>query len=75
VRQKIVAGCNRHYSDYLPSNQVVGGSNPSGRTKIKGVYEAGAALSHVYFPTTAIVSTSWIYVMENGLSGDRRCWQ
>jgi hypothetical protein len=30
------------------------------------LYEAGAALSHVYFPTTSIVSL--LYVMENGAS-------
>jgi hypothetical protein len=43
---KIVAGCNRHYSDHLPSNQVVGGSNPSGRTKINdlGAKFLGAVL-------------------------------
>jgi CRP-like cAMP-binding protein len=32
------------------------------------VYEAGTALSHVYFPTTAIVSL--LYVMENGASAE-----
>jgi CRP-like cAMP-binding protein len=32
------------------------------------MYEAGATLSHVYFPTTAIVSL--LYVMENGASGE-----
>ena len=30
------------------------------------LYEPGAGLSHVYFPTTAIVSL--LYVMENGAS-------
>jgi hypothetical protein len=29
------------------------------------LYESGATLSHVYFPTTAIVSL--LYVMENGV--------
>jgi CRP-like cAMP-binding protein len=32
------------------------------------MYEAGGLLSHVYFPTTAIVSL--LYVMENGASGE-----
>jgi hypothetical protein len=30
------------------------------------LYESGGTLSHVYFPTTAIVSL--LYVMENGAS-------
>jgi CRP-like cAMP-binding protein len=32
------------------------------------LYESGAMLSHVYFPTTAIVSL--LYVMENGASAE-----
>ena len=32
------------------------------------LYEPGATLSHVYFPTTAIVSL--LYVMENGASAE-----
>jgi CRP-like cAMP-binding protein len=32
------------------------------------VYESGATLSHVYFPTTAIVSL--LYVLENGASAE-----
>jgi CRP-like cAMP-binding protein len=32
------------------------------------LYESGAGLSHVYFPTTAIVSL--LYVMENGASAE-----
>jgi CRP-like cAMP-binding protein len=32
------------------------------------VYESGGALSHVYFPTSAIVSL--LYVMENGASAE-----
>ena len=32
------------------------------------LYESGASLSHVYFPTTAIVSL--LYVMENGASAE-----
>ena len=32
------------------------------------LYESGGALSHVYFPTTAIVSL--LYVMENGSSAE-----
>lgn len=34
----------------------------------KVMYEAGATLTHVYFPTTSIVSL--LYVMENGASGE-----
>ena len=30
----------------------------------KVLYEPGSTLSHMYFPTTAIVS--WVYVLENG---------
>lgn len=32
----------------------------------KVIYEPGSILSHMYFPTTAIVS--WVYVLENGAS-------
>src|SRR5882724_1624224 len=32
------------------------------------LYESGGTLSHVYFPTTAIVSL--LYVMENGASAE-----
>src|SRR6187431_1623809 len=32
------------------------------------IYESGSTLSHVYFPTTAIVSL--LYVMENGASAE-----
>ena len=32
------------------------------------LYESGSALSHVYFPTTAVVSL--LYVMENGASAE-----
>ena len=32
------------------------------------LYESGTTLSHVYFPTTAIVSL--LYVMENGASAE-----
>src|SRR5580692_9296792 len=32
------------------------------------MYESGGLLTHVYFPTTAIVSL--LYVMENGSSGE-----
>jgi CRP-like cAMP-binding protein len=34
----------------------------------KALYESGGQLSHVYFPTTAIVSL--LYVMENGASAE-----
>jgi CRP-like cAMP-binding protein len=34
----------------------------------KVLYESGAILSHVYFPTTAIISL--LYVMENGSSAE-----
>ena len=34
----------------------------------KVLYESGSSLSHVYFPTTAIVSL--LYVMEDGASGE-----
>jgi hypothetical protein len=34
----------------------------------QALYESGSTLSHVYFPTTAIVSL--LYVMENGSSAE-----
>ena len=34
----------------------------------KVLYEPGSTLSHVYFPTTSIVSL--LYVMENGASAE-----
>lgn len=34
----------------------------------KVLYESGGQLSHVYFPTSSIVS--WLYVMENGASNE-----
>jgi CRP-like cAMP-binding protein len=47
---------------WLPQLEVV--VMPLGQV----LYESGATLSHVYFPTTAIVSL--LYVMENGASAE-----
>jgi len=47
---------------WLPSLELI--KMPLGTV----LYEPGAALSHVYFPTTAIVSL--LYVMENGASAE-----
>ena len=50
------------YTRWLPQLEQV--DMPLGRV----LYESGAPLSHVYFPTTAIVSL--LYVMENGASAE-----
>jgi CRP-like cAMP-binding protein len=50
------------YTRWLPQLEWV--DMPLGRV----LYESGAPLSHVYFPTTAIVSL--LYVMENGASAE-----
>ncbi|MEO8525975.1 MAG: Crp/Fnr family transcriptional regulator, partial [Caldimonas sp.] len=47
---------------WLPQLELV--DLPLGRV----IYESGASVSHVYFPTTAIVSL--LYVMENGASAE-----
>src|SRR5271156_4505053 len=44
--------------------QLESGQMPLG----EGLYEAGGTLTHVYFPTTSIVSL--LYVMENGASAE-----
>jgi len=41
---------------------------PVGLTLGQVLYESGSTLSHVYFPTTALVSL--LYVMENGASAE-----
>ncbi len=48
------------YSAWAPHFEIV--DLPMGKV----LYEPGAILGHVYFPTTAIVS--WIYVLSNGAS-------
>jgi hypothetical protein len=50
------------YQRWLPSLEHV--ELPLGQV----LYESGAVLSHVYFPTTAIVSL--LYVMANGASAE-----
>lgn len=50
------------WSRWLPQLEVV--EMPLGAV----LYEAGATMSHVYFPTTAIVSL--LYVMEDGSSAE-----
>ena len=51
-----------HLQRWLPLLEAV--EMPLGHV----LYESGRALSHVYFPTTAIVSL--LYVMENGASAE-----
>jgi CRP-like cAMP-binding protein len=51
-----------HYQQWLPSLEEVELS--LGQV----LYESGTVLSHVYFPTTAIISL--LYVMENGASAE-----
>ena len=53
-RQKGSVGCRSWSPCDMPLGSVL--------------YEPGVALSHVYFPTTAIVSL--LYVMENGASAE-----
>jgi hypothetical protein len=62
---------NNHLIDSLPAEQWMRWEPhleevdlPLGRV----LYESGSKLSHVYFPTTAIVSL--LYVMENGASAE-----
>jgi CRP-like cAMP-binding protein len=50
------------WNRWLPQLEVV--NMPLGEV----LYESGGTLSHVYFPTTAIVSL--LYVMENGASAE-----
>src|SRR2546427_8030448 len=50
------------WSRWLPQLEPV--SLPLGKV----LYESGGVQSHVYFPTTAIVSL--LYVMENGASAE-----
>ena len=53
---------NAEWKRWLPQLELV--EMPLGQV----LYESGATLSHVYFPTTAIVSL--LYVMENGSSAE-----
>ena len=53
---------NAEWQRWLPQLELV--EMPLGQV----LYESGATLSHVYFPTTAIVSL--LYVMENGSSAE-----
>jgi CRP-like cAMP-binding protein len=53
---------DEQYAAWLPHLESV--EMPLGQV----LYEAGATLSHVYFPTTSIVSL--LYVMENGASAE-----
>jgi len=50
--------CERLFSHLEPASLALG----------EALYESGGQLSHVYFPTTAIVSL--LYVMENGASAE-----
>jgi CRP-like cAMP-binding protein len=60
--QLLAALPNAEWQRWLPQLEPV--SLPLGQV----LYESGATLSHVYFPTTAIVSL--LYVMENGSSAE-----
>jgi CRP-like cAMP-binding protein len=53
---------NAEFQRWLPQLEAV--AMPLGQI----LYESGGTLSHVYFPTTAIVSL--LYVMENGASAE-----
>jgi CRP-like cAMP-binding protein len=60
--QLLAALPEAEWQRWLPQLEQV--SMPLGQV----VYESGRTLSHVYFPTTAIVSL--LYVMENGASAE-----
>jgi CRP-like cAMP-binding protein len=49
---------NATYTDWDPHFEII--NLPMGKV----LYEPGALLGHVYFPTTAIIS--WVYVLSNG---------
>jgi hypothetical protein len=53
---------DEHYARFAPHLERV--ALPLGKV----LYESGGRMSHVYFPTTAIVSL--LYVMENGASAE-----
>ena len=60
--QLLAALPDAEWQRWLPQLELV--AMPLGQV----VYESGSALSHVYFPTTSIVSL--LYVMENGASAE-----
>lgn len=60
--QLLAALPDAEWKRWLPQLEVV--EMPLGQV----LYESGGTLSHVYFPTTAIVSL--LYVMENGASAE-----
>ena len=60
--QLLAALPDEEWQRWLPQLEFV--EMPLGQV----VYESGSTLSHVYFPTTAIVSL--LYVMENGASAE-----
>jgi len=62
TNQLIAALPDVDWQRWLPQLELV--DMPLGQV----VYESGTTLSHVYFPTTAIVSL--LYVMENGSSAE-----
>ena len=60
--QLLAALPDAEWQRWLPQLELV--EMPLGQV----LYESGGTLSHVYFPTTAIVSL--LYVMENGASAE-----
>ena len=62
VNQLLAALPNAEWERWLPQLECV--EMPLGEV----LHESGSTLSHVYFPTTAIVSL--LYVMENGASAE-----
>jgi hypothetical protein len=62
TNQLLAALPDAEWQRWLPQLELV--QMPLGQV----VYESGGILSHVYFPTTAIVSL--LYVMENGASAE-----
>ena len=60
--QLLAALPDSEWQRWLPQLEAV--TLPLGQV----LYESGAVLSHVYFPTTAIISL--LYVMENGASAE-----
>lgn len=60
--QLLAALPDAEWQRWLPQLELV--DMPLGQV----LYESGSTLSHVYFPTTAIVSL--LYVMKNGASAE-----
>lgn len=68
VRTRSLDSIENHLLATLPDTEWLPQLEPVEMPLGQVLYESGATLSHVYFPTTAIVSL--LYVMENGASAE-----